>query len=323
MADTLAMSPFKIPLEDEELLCGHEGFRVLRDYLARDADFCSTHIHSDPATQAKWLLHRDLLHALVMPVVSLFKRASALAEAALCTRNTEDLELAFSGVARGAFLCLQCFVEEEEDWCRTIGCPACVTTATLSTESHIRLTIAASLLSTSPVSTPNSSNASTPTDEHPSPSKSLPPLPHILPALRDALSSDPFWGPDHWTHMFARADQLSADIQELIAECIDLESLVSSPRPTSYSSAGPRRVGTAPALLLQRMAHGEEEERKGAKVRVSQMAKRQMKLRDEEMEMVRRCAMQCWARTAVPSRIRGELLGMRDGEKRRRNLSCP
>jgi hypothetical protein len=47
------------------------------------------------------MLHRDILHALIMPIVTLFQRASALAEAALCTRKTEDLELAFAGDARG------------------------------------------------------------------------------------------------------------------------------------------------------------------------------------------------------------------------------
>lgn len=56
-------------------------------------------------------------------MLELFNRASALAEAALCTHKSEDLELAFAGEARGAFLCLQCFVDEEEDWCRTRGCP--------------------------------------------------------------------------------------------------------------------------------------------------------------------------------------------------------
>jgi hypothetical protein len=58
-----------------------------------------------------------------MPVVTLFRRASALAEAALCTRRTEDLELAFAGEARGAFLCLQCILTEEEEWCKGTGCP--------------------------------------------------------------------------------------------------------------------------------------------------------------------------------------------------------
>jgi hypothetical protein len=58
-----------------------------------------------------------------MPVVELFKRASALAQAALCTQKAADLELAFAGEARGAFLWLQCFLGEEEQWCCTRGCP--------------------------------------------------------------------------------------------------------------------------------------------------------------------------------------------------------
>jgi hypothetical protein len=61
-----------------------------------------------------------------MPVVTLFRRASALAEAALCTRRTEDLELAFAGEARGAFLCLQCILTEEEEWCKGTGCPGMI-----------------------------------------------------------------------------------------------------------------------------------------------------------------------------------------------------
>jgi hypothetical protein len=137
-------SPFAIPREDVEALNESEGFRMLRNYLARNAEyaefpfhyhhirqeqmltlhsFCNEHDKCDSEAQETWLLHRDILHALIMPVVTLFRRASALAEAALCTRRTEDLELAFAGEARGAFLCLQCILTEEEEWCRGTGCP--------------------------------------------------------------------------------------------------------------------------------------------------------------------------------------------------------
>ena len=58
-----------------------------------------------------------------MPVVQLFNRASTLAFSALYTSKSEDLELAFSGEARSAFLWLQCFIGEEEVWCHTRGCP--------------------------------------------------------------------------------------------------------------------------------------------------------------------------------------------------------
>ncbi|KAF2267756.1 hypothetical protein CC78DRAFT_47074 [Lojkania enalia] len=276
-----------------------------------------------------------------MPVVELYKRASALAEAALCTKKNEDLELAFGGEARGAFLWLQCFISEEEDWCQTIGCPACTTTTTLSTESHIRLTIAAALLSTASLSSPTSSPApsstssaaSSPLLEDP-PSidelnaPSLPPLPHILPALREAMSADPFWGPDYWSFIFARANQLSAGIQMLIAECTALESLVSSPttaRPTTRPSS--QHTFTTPAAFQPTSISSvlrpirEEQEERGLKLKKSKLAKRQLRLQGEEIEFLKRCAMQCWARAVVPRGLRSELEPQRS--RRNRSLTCP
>ena len=94
-----------------------------QDSADNDHSFCNDHSQCDAEAQETWLLHRDILHALIMPIVALFSRASALAEAALCTRRTEDLELAFAGEARGAFLCLQCILTEEEEWCKGMGCP--------------------------------------------------------------------------------------------------------------------------------------------------------------------------------------------------------
>lgn len=58
-----------------------------------------------------------------MPIVKLYERASVIAKAVLCTERQEDLELAFVGEARGAFLCMQCFISEERDWVETRGCP--------------------------------------------------------------------------------------------------------------------------------------------------------------------------------------------------------
>lgn len=322
MEQSSGQSPFAIPREDIEALNASHGFMVLRSYLAKDADFCAQHSRCDPQTKETWLLHRDLLHALIMPVVELFKRASALAEAALCTHKSEDLELAFAGEARGAFLCLQCFIHEEEDWCRTRGCPACVTTTTLSTESHIRLTIAASLLSTvstaspnsSPMASTTSSPVNTPVSEEPSSTRTLPPLPHILPALREALSADPFWGPDVWTYLLSRATQLSVGIQALITSCIDLESLVSSP-------ARPGQTHSITTPNMHFVTSGAPKA-KGAKLRKSKLAKRQLRLVREEVEMMRRIALQCWARAQVPKNMRGEMLGRGEGP-RRRSLTCP
>ncbi|KAH7383779.1 hypothetical protein BKA66DRAFT_511873 [Pyrenochaeta sp. MPI-SDFR-AT-0127] len=309
-------SPFAIPHEDIQVLEESQAFTVLRSYLARDADFCTNHSQCDSSAKSTFLLHRDILHALIMPIVALFTRASALASAALCTHKSEDLELAFAGEGRSAFLCLQCFITEEMDWCRTRGCPACVVTATLSTESHLRLTIAASLLSTAGVATPDS----TPAAEEPS-GRTLPPLPHILPALRAALSADPFWNDAHdaWPYLLSRATQLSAGIQALIAECVNLESLVSSPvseRPRHCQQRGL----THPSVPF--VASGQAVEEKGVKLRKSKLAKRQLRLKDEEIELMRRVALQCWAKARVPKQLRGELLGV-GKNNRARSLTCP
>lgn len=250
-----------------------------------------------------------------MPVVALFSRASALASAALCTQRTADLELAFAGEARGAFLCLQCFITEEQDWCRTRGCPACVVTETLSTDSHIRLTIAASLLSTAAVASPASSPAA---EEPMDPARALPPLPHILPALRDAVSKDPFWeGPGIWSLLLSRATQLSAGIQALIAECVNLESLVSS--PVVEQRPGQKRGVTHP---IAPFSTGQAVEEKGVKLRKSKLAKRQLRLKDEEAEMMRRVVLQCWAQARMPKQVRGEVLGL-GARSRPRSLTCP
>ncbi|KAH7130362.1 hypothetical protein B0J11DRAFT_250629 [Dendryphion nanum] len=328
-------SPFNIPREDIETVCASPGFQVLRRHLATQADFCTTHTDDPTDLKETWLLHRDILHALIMPVVAMFKRASALAGAALCTDRSEDLELAFAGDARGAFLWLQCFMGDEEEWAGTRGCPACITLDSLSTESHIRLTIAASLLSTSPISTSRSSTpssspttsppqsaASTPTSESvpavPNIQETeqeedaqeapltLPSLPHILPALRTALDADPFWGPDYFPYILSRSTLLCAGIQALITECVDLEALVSSPTSSSIPS--------------RKQQNGEGQ---GMRIRSSKLAKRQLRMRAEELELLRRCAMQCWARAVVPSRVRNEILGLKVPGERRRSLTCP
>lgn len=38
-SESLTQSPFDIPREDVDALCASEGFRVLRSYLAKDAEY--------------------------------------------------------------------------------------------------------------------------------------------------------------------------------------------------------------------------------------------------------------------------------------------
>jgi hypothetical protein len=97
--------------------------RVFRVVLANVCSFCEEHAFVDPTIPSTWVLHRDILHGMIMPVVQLYHQACSLASAALNAKKLEDLELAFRGEARTSFIWLQCFIHEEEDWCLTRGCP--------------------------------------------------------------------------------------------------------------------------------------------------------------------------------------------------------
>jgi hypothetical protein len=97
---------------------------------------------------------------------------------------------------------------------------------------------------------------------------------------------------------------------------VNLESLVSSPineRPLQkrgFTYPGTAQPNSTPV------------EGKGVKLRKSKLAKRQLRLKDEEVELMRRVALQCWAKARVPKEIRNELLG--DARiVRRRSLTCP
>ena len=170
------------------------------------------HETCDAALQEEWLLHRDILHAMTMPLVELYKESSILAAAALCSEIPRELEVAFKGEARFAFLWLQCFITEEEDWCHTRGCPACNTMQTLSTELTIRGAIISALLSAKDNAEPE-----TPSSETGEEQPSLPDFSIILGALEQAMDNDAFWGPGHYTTIFSRSKRIVAGIQELMS----------------------------------------------------------------------------------------------------------
>lgn len=322
-------SPFVILPEDLAAVCASPGFDILRNYLAANAAnaFCDEHQQCDDEDRATWLLHRDLLHALVMPIVKLYNRASVLAKAALCTQKPEDLEIAFRGDARGAFLWLQCFLGDEEDWCCTRGCPACITSLVLSTESTIRMTTTAALLSGNPTPVTSPSGAS------------LPGMSFMLPVLRSAVEADPFWGSHYWAHHFSRSDQLRTGIEALISQCSELEVLVTSPtigQPRSAVSATGARTVSSPLALRpgsNRMAglgeeDGDDNEQSPTSLRLqkSRLAKRQLRLQREEQELLQRLVWQCWSAVALPSELRNAIrAGTKNspGQKRRRSLTCP
>jgi hypothetical protein len=106
-----------------------------------------------------------------------------------------------------------------------------------------------------------------------------------------------------------------------MAECVNLESLVSSPIADRTAFVGGKRSFTTPGLQYM---GGQCTEEKGVKLKKSKLAKRQLRLERDEIEFMRRIAMQCWAKAKLPKAVRGDLLGQNgEDSKRRRSLTCP
>ncbi|MCJ1259315.1 hypothetical protein MMC24_007152 [Lignoscripta atroalba] len=210
------VSPFTIRKDDISKLDSSQGFQIIRKLLQDDhqSAFCSNHLPSDKDIEESWLLHRDITHALIMPVLEIYRQASQLAESFLCPRNIFDLELAFRGEARGAFAWLQCLIMEEEDWCSTRGCPACIVSYVLQSEPTVRLILAACRLSR--------------ILRKPKAGRNLPLFDFWRSSLRRALDSDPFWGPSHSKDIESRAADLEGGIQQLIQQCCELSEAMPS-----------------------------------------------------------------------------------------------
>jgi len=331
---SLVDSPLSdIASEDLSTFCASPGFQALRRYLQGElaASFCNKHTCVGDTERSAWILQRDILHAMTIPVVQLFNRASSLAFSALYTSKPEDLELAFSGDARSAFLWLQCFISEEEGWCHTRGCPACLISQIVSTESTIRFTLASSLLSSTEPPSPIFSSS-------PADSPSLPDFSAVLPSLKRALDDDQFWGPSYYEEFLSKSQRLASGIHDIMSQCEQLEALVSSRSTSPVRPRAIRRVVTVniaqstPTIRVPNGTHTDNqhgEERKEIKLKKSRLAKRQSQLKHEEREQLLRMASQCWATTAIPAeqRVAMRALGRHgdglEGRNHKRTLTCP
>ncbi|KAJ9662008.1 hypothetical protein H2201_006297 [Coniosporium apollinis] len=338
------------PHEDVAALEKSEAFQMLRGYLAETSEnsFCSSHESTDHSALEAWVLQRDIIHALITPVVQLYNRATALAQAALCSVSPDDLELAFRGDGRSAFLFLQCLLSDEEDWCYTCGCPACAVLNTLSTESTLRIAITATLISSS--SEPASNTASK-RSRSSSSTTSLPSFAFFLPTLQRAVENDTFWGPYFWEHIFARAQLLETGIHALITQCADLTILVTSPTASTFTSplSSPvrqRRKFSTPMSSIPLLTITEADSNASVedadtaatgsslRIRKSTFSRRQLRLCREEQELLERLVRQCWGavvlsnalsseqRDAVRAVVRGQRRMPPQGW-RRRSLTCP
>ncbi|KAL8883948.1 MAG: hypothetical protein Q9192_006959, partial [Flavoplaca navasiana] len=203
--------PFELNKKDVSNLRSCEAFRIIRHLLIDRKD-------TDEEDKGAWLLQRDITYALIVPVLEIYRHATHIAKALLGNRHIFDLELVFRGEARGAFSWLQCFVMEEEDWCLTRGCPACVVTHALVAEPTIRLILVACKLSSA------LNNHPYPQAHHSSP----PLLSFWQHSLKKALDEDPFWGPHVWQSFESRAKGLERGIEDLVSQCIEFGSLAAA-----------------------------------------------------------------------------------------------
>jgi hypothetical protein len=272
-------SPFQLRAEDVETLSQSDGFSILRQHLAQHYTFelCDRHTPCHVENIEKWLIIRDILHALLVPVVELFDKACAVAAEVTGATRLEDLEYAFTGASRGAFVWLQCFLssEIERDWCFTRGCPACVADHCLDSEFSVRLLHAACLLSD--VHYPFTMDGPT-----------LPSFMFFLESLEQAIAEDEIFGDDFYERMQPKAITTRDGIEDLIHQCLELDIALS--RPSSCASSPASSAPTSPALgPLATNVESQPE----MKVKRGKIAKRQMKLKREEeawiAEMLKSC----------------------------------
>lgn len=276
-------SQFSIRQEDLDALDQSDGFTILRQHLAEHYafySFCDTHSASSPEFQAQNLIVRDVLHALLVPVVELFDRAVTIAAAATHATKLEDLEYAFTGSSRSAFLWLQCFLssEKERDWCYTRGCPACTVDHTLDSEFSIRLLYAACLLSD--VHYPFTIEGPT-----------LPSFMFFLESLEQAVSSDPLYGPQFFEIMQPKALATRDGVEELIHQTLELDVILSQPSSPDLDGAE-MSGGSAHSSPVMGPCGGTSA--KGIKLKRSKLAKKQTKLKLEEEQWMERM----WAQQA-------------------------
>jgi len=283
-------SPFSISEQDWNTLESSKGFRIVRTYLSKEQDhaFCTSHSNLPTEVQSTFVIHRDILHSLLLPILSIRSQAALFASHTLASqrspranrspsppRSVVDLELAFRSQARGAFSWLQCFIAEERDWCTTKGCPACVVLKVLHAEPFIRVVVAACRLSTylkDLLEKAQHSRGAAPGDS------GLPSFEFWLTAVHRAVSEDSFWGLHFWEDIEARAEDLEAGIKELISQCS---------QPTSANAVTPAHPPPMRCVNAMSIIWAQD-------VKNGRMVKRQMRLREEEHLWMAKIIEACW-----------------------------
>ena len=242
---------------------------------------CDEHTPTHLENYTRWLVVRDVLHALLVPVVELFDKAFYVAASATHASKEEEFEYAFTGQARSAFLWLQCFLssEKEREWCYTRGCPACVVEHSLDSEFTIRLLHTACLLSD--VHYPFTIEGPT-----------LPSFMFFVDTLQRAELADPLWGNETFELIQPKAYATRNGIEELIHQCLELDvALIQAFSPPGPSSA----VSSAQASpVLGPMGAPSSAGKANLKVRRGKTTNKQMKLQIEEEQWMKEMLKRCW-----------------------------
>jgi len=264
-------TPFLVSVQDSLLLDRSEGFAILRKHLKDTIayEFCEHHSSNPQEDLKPWTIVRDLLHALLAPIVALQDHASNIAAEYLKTSRPEDFEFAYAGNARNAFVWLQSFLSTETSWCLSQGCPACIVTQALDSEESIRLILSSCMLS----AIQNDKDFGRPT---------LPSLEFFIRSMRDAMEDDDLWGTEYFDIVEPRSHDLQEAMQELMYQCQTIEFSMSPPSSPNYA-----------APFEQQLSYFHKTSR-GMPIRRSDFAKKQKKMLREEALWLRTVVKNCW-----------------------------
>lgn len=280
-------TPFIVTVQDAILLDESEGFTILRQHLEQACcnNFCRDHFSDNLEDEQSWIAMRDVLHALLAPIVALSDHATRTAQKFTKSQRQEDIEFAFRGHGRNAFVWLHAFLASDEDWCLSKACPACVVEHALDTEFPIRMMAAACKLSAQKGPGPNNG-------------PTLPSFDFFLRTLRDALTEDELWGPDYFEYVEPKGHDLNFGMQDLMRQCEKLELAMTppsspeeSPIPTySYFSERKCSLKTSSKTFYPRRASIVS----GMPIKRSKLAKVQMKMAQEEEAWLHRIVENAW-----------------------------
>ncbi|KAF3492255.1 uncharacterized protein GIQ15_01772 [Arthroderma uncinatum] len=243
------VSPMRVYIGDGVELDQNSAFRAVRSYFQREdiQKFCPAHeLNITDYEKENFELHRDILHAVFIPLRRLLHQAAKVASLALPDYLGADLELAFRGEGRNAFVWLSSIITEEPNWCTTKGCPACTVLHIFHSEPLIRI-VAVGCRVSNYLSLVRLV----------SPRHQLPNFHFWLTALASAVIEDDFWGIEHWLDIDHRAVYMDLSTRELIRQCLEIRDADCTipHRPLHYdagfTSDGRPRVdlGTTPPTL--------------------------------------------------------------------------